>query len=95
MLDAAEQQYAARGLSVIGIGIDSAAKVQLFSANYGANYQILVAGSEAIELMKALGNPLGGLPFSVLLSRAGRLLHRKLGAFAAPELQGVLEPALR
>jgi thiol-disulfide isomerase/thioredoxin len=95
MLSAAEQQYRSRGLSVIGIGIDSAVNVHAFASNYGIRYEMLVAGPEAIDLMRALGNSSGGLPFSVLLSPSGRLLHRKSGAFAASELRGVLESVLR
>jgi thiol-disulfide isomerase/thioredoxin len=95
ILDAAEQQYRSQGFSAIGIGIDSAANVRQFASNYKLSYQMLIAGPETIDLMRALGNSSGGLPFSVLLSRSGEVVHRKLGAFSAAELQQVVASLLR
>ena len=43
-------------------------------------------GAGTIDLMRTLGNPSGGLPFTVLLDRRGRLTGRKLGAFSDEEL---------
>jgi len=92
VLDAAAQKY---GFSAVGIGIDSAAKIREFAANYRIRYEMLVAGAEAIQLMKDLGNGPGGLPFSLVLDRRGRLAHRKLGPLAGPELEGIVTPLLR
>jgi len=92
VLDAAAQKY---GFSAVGIGIDSAAKIREFSANYRIRYEMLVADAEAIQLMKDLGNGPGGLPFSLVLDRRGRLAHRKLGPLAGPELEGIVTPLLR
>lgn len=95
LLGAVAQKYASAGLSTVGIGIDSVDKIREFAGKFGIRYEILVAGSEAISLMKDLGNPGGGLPFSVVLDRRGRVAARKLGAFAAAELEGVVTPLLR
>jgi thiol-disulfide isomerase/thioredoxin len=92
LLDAAISKY---GLSVVGIGIDSAAKIREFTSNVGVRYEMLVSGPEAIMLMKAIGNPAGGLPFSVLLDRSGRIVHRQLGAFSSAELEGIVTSLLR
>lgn len=92
ILDAMAQKYA---FPVVGIGIDSAAKVREFVANYSIRYEMLIAGAEAIQLMKETGNPAGGLPFSLLLDRSGRIVRRKLGALDQPELEGIVTPLLR
>jgi thiol-disulfide isomerase/thioredoxin len=92
LLDAGARKY---GFSVVGIGIDSAAKVREFAANYGIRYEMLVAGVEAIQLMKDLGNVSGGLPFTLVLDRRGRVAQRKLGPFSVPELEGIVTPLLR
>jgi len=92
LLDALIRKH---GFSGVGIGIDTAVKIREFSANVGVKYEMLVAGPEAIPLMKELGNSAGGLPFSVLLDRQGRLAGRKLGAFSGPELEGMVTPLLR
>ena len=56
---------------------------------------MLVASADAIQLMKDLGNSAGGLPFSLLLDRRGRVAHRKLGPLAEAELQEIVTPLLR
>lgn len=94
LLVAAKQQYAAKGLEVIGIGIDQAAKIREFAANYGVNYPMLVAGSEAIDIMRELGNKAGALPYTVLLDRSGRVAGQRLGAFRKEELAQVLTKLL-
>ena len=83
------------GAQVVGIGIDSAEKIREFAANVVVRYEMLVADASAIQLMKEIGNPTGGLPFSVLLDRQGRVAHRKLGAFSRAELEGILAPLVR
>jgi thiol-disulfide isomerase/thioredoxin len=92
ILDAAAQKY---GFSAVGIGIDSAAKIREFASKYGIRYEMLVAGLEAIQLMKDLGNPSGGLPFSLVLDRRGRLAQRRLGPLVGVELEGIVAPLLR
>jgi hypothetical protein len=44
--------------------------------------------------MRELGNTVGGLPFTAILDRSGRLAATKLGAYKAGELDRVLEPLL-
>ena len=94
LLVAAKQQYAAKALEIVGIGIDQAAKIRDFAVNFRINYPMLVAGSEAIELMRELGNKAGALPYTVLLDRSGRLAGQRLGAFRKEELAQVLTALL-
>jgi thiol-disulfide isomerase/thioredoxin len=94
LLVAAKQQYAGAGLEVIGIGIDSAAKILEFAAIYRINYPLLVAGVNAIDLMRALNNKAGALPYTVLLDRHGVLVGTKLGAYRRSELQAALTSLL-
>ncbi|HUQ24607.1 MAG TPA: TlpA disulfide reductase family protein [Burkholderiales bacterium] len=92
VLDAMARKHA---FSTVGIGIDSVAKIREFVANFSIRYEMLVSGMEAVPLMKALGNPGGGLPFSLLLDRSGRIAGRKLGPFDQRELEGMIAPLLR
>ena len=87
---AAKQQYAAKPLEIVGIGIDQEAKIRDFASNYRVNYPMLVAGSEAIEIMRELGNKAGALPYTVLLDRSGGVVGQRLGAFRKEELAEVL-----
>lgn len=95
LLIAAQQQYFARGLTIVGIGIDSASKIREFSAKYGISYPNLVGNADAFTLLRSLGNRSGGLPYSVVLDRKGTLVNRKLGAFLREELDQVLAGILR
>lgn len=95
LLSAASQHYAKRGVQFVGIGIDHAAKISEFTVKLNVSYQILVAEQSAIDLMRRLGNTPGGLPYTVIVDRAGGLGYRKLGAVTRPELDQALDGLLR
>ena len=96
-----QQIHRDKNLQIVGISIDSADKVSQFSKTYGITYPLLIGGLESIELVRALGNRSGGLPFTVLVSPQGRLLASHLGGltdrtlaeFLAPHLQGIASSA--
>ena len=95
VLNAAQHKYAMEGLQVVGIALDNAVNVSEFGKSIKIDYPVLLAGSPAIELMQSLGNASGGLPFTVLLDRRGRLAGRKLGAFSAADLDAAVVGLLR
>jgi thiol-disulfide isomerase/thioredoxin len=95
LFNAAQQQHASAGLQVLGIGVDKAQNVVEFTKNVAIHYPVLVADAAGIPLMRELGNTAGGLPFTVLLDRQGRLSGRKLGAYSGPELQSAVAGLLR
>ncbi len=87
--------FAAKGAEIVGIGIDQASKVEEFAKTYGITYPVLTAEARAIELMRRLGNGLGGLPYTVVLDQRGVVAHRRLGALTRAELEEVLRGLLR
>ena len=95
LLNAAQQRHAADGLQVIGIAIDNGANVVEFAKSTRVGYPVLLGSAGAIALMRELGNPKGGLPFTVLLDVHGRLTERKLGAFSGPELAAAVARLLQ
>ena len=95
LLSVAQEKYAPNGIQVVGIAIDNAANVGEFAKSVKITYPVLLAGPPAIDLMRRLGNASGGLPFTVLLDRHGRLGDRKLGAFTAPDLDSAVTALLR
>ena len=95
LLIAAQQQYLAKGLTIVGIGIDSAENIRQFSATYGISYPSLIGSADVFMLLRRLGNRSGGLPYTVVLDRKGALASRKLGAFRREELDQVLAGMLR
>lgn len=94
LLIAARQQHSLRGLEIVGIGLDNADKIREFAAKFAIPYPVLIAGTDAIEVMHGLGNKAGGLPYTVVLDRAGRLVERRLGAYEKTELEQALTPWL-
>jgi len=95
MLVAVREVFAGKGAEIVGICIDHAEKVGEFAKTYGITYPVLIAEADAIELMRRLGNALGGLPYTVVLDRVGAVAHRRLGALTRAEVEGVLKHLLR
>jgi thiol-disulfide isomerase/thioredoxin len=95
MLAQVREEYAAKGVEFVGIGIDSADKIREFIKEHPVGYPILAADATAIDLMRTLGNSAGALPFTVVLDRAGTVGYRKLGTVARGDLEGVLAGFLR
>ncbi|MGH8741401.1 MAG: TlpA family protein disulfide reductase [Burkholderiales bacterium] len=95
LLNAAQQRYPAERFQIVGIAMDNASNVRQFSEVTKIGYPVLLADAAAIDLMRRLGNATGGLPFSVMLDRCGRLAQRKLGAFSEPELRAAVAGLLR
>jgi thiol-disulfide isomerase/thioredoxin len=95
LLNAAQQQHASVGFQIVGIGIDNVANIVEFAKRVPISYPVLIADAAAISLMRELGNSAGGLPFTVLVDRQGRLAGRKLGAYSGAELQSAVVALLR
>lgn len=85
-LDRFHADHAARGWRVVGIAIDSPKAVRDFLARRPLRFPIGLAGLSGTELARQLGNTAGGLPFTVALDSAGRVVQRKLGATTYAEL---------
>jgi len=90
------QRYRDKGLEVLGIGIeDKVEPVRDFAKAYDMDYPVLIGKDKGLELMRALGNAKMGLPFTVAIDRAGRLVVVKTGAIKADELAAAAEAALK
>lgn len=87
MLDAFYRQNAAKGWQVVGLAIDAPSSVRKFLERTKVSFPIGLAGFGGTELTKNLGNMAGGLPFSVLFDREGRMVQRKMGKLTEADLQ--------
>lgn len=79
-------ENAGNGMQVLGLAVDKAEPVQRFLAKAPVGFTVLMAGLEGVALTRQLGNTAGGLPFSVLFGREGRVLARKLGQLRESDL---------
>ena len=86
-LVAAQQKYGAKGLQIVGIGIDDAAKMRQFTQSIHLNYPALDGGYGALELSKALGNSAMALPFTVIVDRNGAIALTQLGPITPEHLE--------
>jgi len=90
LLDQFARERRGAGWQVVGLAIDKIEPVREFLAKHPVGYPIAVAGLDALEWLRSLGNVGGGLPFSVVLDSRGALAQRKLGEITPPELAGWL-----
>lgn len=90
-----QKKYAANGVQFVGIALDSADKVTDYSHQRPAAYPLLIANLAPMPIMIGLGNSSGGLPFTVILDRDGKLVRSRLGPWKAAALEPVLADLLR
>ncbi len=89
-----QDEYGDKGLQFVGIAIDQVDKVQRFSSEIHLNYPTLIGGYGAIELSKSMGNRYGALPFTVVIDRAGAIVHAQLGPIKDAQLRRILSQFL-
>ena len=89
----ARTRHAASGLEVLGVALDKPEEAAEFAAKLGVSYPVLIANADTLDLMNRYGNPIGSLPYTVILDRAGHVVHRKLGAYRPAELEQALSAA--
>ena len=94
-LQRVHDQYADRGVTVVGLGIDSPAALKRFRDQHGLTLPLLAAGASGSELGRALGNPSGALPYTILVDRKGRIVQARLGQVRPAELRGWLDAQIR
>jgi peroxiredoxin len=88
------QEYDRRGVTVVGVAIDSAKAVASFREQHGITLPLLVAGAGGSELGRLLGNQAGALPYTVLIDRKGRIVQSRMGQIDAAQLRLWLDAQL-
>jgi thiol-disulfide isomerase/thioredoxin len=89
-----QQRFAANGLQVVGIAVDSVDKSRQAAGEMGITYPVLIAEVRMIDVTRRLGNRAGGLPFTVVLDREGRLVATHLGLLSEAQLERLVTPLL-
>ena len=87
LINAFYRENKSNGWQVLALAIDKPAAVRSFLATMPLEFSIGMAGLTGTDLVKVLGNPGGGLPFSVVLASDGSVAQRKLGRLASSDLQ--------
>ncbi|BAN36587.1 thioredoxin [Sulfuricella denitrificans skB26] len=89
-----QDKYRERGLVFIGVALDEKIKVQAFADEIGVNYPVLLGEMEAVDLAKKIGNRLGGLPFTVVIDRNGKIIASEVGGLTMAKLEKIALPLL-
>ena len=87
-LDALQKKYP--HIRFVGIGVDSAANMQKFVEKVQVSYPLWVIGAGAIDTLRKLGNPSGGLPFTIVFNADGSINRKILGEIQPDDLNQTL-----
>lgn len=90
---ALQDRHAADGVQFIGIALDRVDAVREYAREQGMNYPVLVGETAVADYMRALGNTIGALPFSVLIGRDGTILESHQGEWHEAEVEAALNAA--
>lgn len=90
----ARERFGGRGFEVVGIAVDQADAVLAYSDSMGITYPLLIGDDQVFALMSKLGNATGALPYSVIVSPAGKVLASKRGRYTETELNQAIEATL-
>jgi len=89
-----QDKYRSQGLQFVGIAIDDAAKVAPYAAELGMNFPVLISGAAGIELTRSLGNRAGVLPFTIILTRDGKIAQTETGAAKEARIEPLIASLL-
>lgn len=81
-----QKQLGTNNVQILGIGIDSASNIAQFSEKHRIGYPLYAGGMSGTELSRQFGNQAGGLPFTVLVDRQGRVKKTYLGRLKMEDL---------
>jgi thiol-disulfide isomerase/thioredoxin len=80
------KKYISKNVEIVGIAVDYASKVGDYEKTIGIDYPLLVGGLESIDLARSLGDKQGGLPYTLVLDRSGKLAMVHLGLMHETDL---------
>jgi len=93
-LQRVQDEYAGRGVSIVGMGIDAVPAMRRFRDENKLGLTLLAAAAGGSELARELGNASGALPFTVLIDADGQVVQRRLGRISATDLRQWLDAKL-
>jgi thiol-disulfide isomerase/thioredoxin len=91
LLDAFYRENRDKRWQMIGLAIDQPSRVRQFLNQYPVSYPIALAGLDGSELMRALGNEAGALPYTVVLNAKGEVHSTRLGRLSEAEIKAWAE----
>ena len=93
-LDKIAQEYSAKNVLIVGIGIDSPSNIREFLQKTPVSYPVVIGGLEGSNLSKQMGNAQGALPYTVVINPKGKSIYTKLGKITEDELKKAINSGL-
>lgn len=90
-LSALQREYQKKGVTFIGLGVNSEKNVNDFLKKVPVDYPVYVTGFGGADLARGFGNNAGGLPFTVVIDSKGAVRATKLGEVNEAELKRTLD----
>lgn len=90
----AQTRFGAKGVQFVGIALDNPQQVAIFVQEFGVNYPVLIGGINESEALRQLGNPGGGLPYTLIYDRSGKLREKIIGGLDKARLERLLAPLI-
>jgi len=88
------RNYRDRGLLVVGVAIDQPDKVRRFVDKLSMDYLNLVDENNGMELAVRYGNYNGGLPYTVIIDRNGKIASTHLGELSISHTETEIQKLL-
>jgi len=91
-----QQQYAKKGLQIVGIGLDKPGKLKNVARSLSITYPLLVMPLEdGRPILAGLGNEEMLIPYTLIYNRDGSLAFRHKGLIGADEFDILIAPLLQ
>ncbi|QGM20929.1 redoxin domain-containing protein [Spiribacter sp. 2438] len=84
------EEFADRDVRFLGVAIDDPEPIRTFLGEVRMGYTTLYGMETALDVTAAYGNERGTLPYTVIISRDGRILQRFSGQLHEEDLRPVL-----
>ncbi len=81
-----QDKYRDRDVLFVGIALDEPEAVQPFMRELGINYPVLTADIAGYDLLRAVGDEKGVMPFTLVIGRDGLIVDSKGGIYPESEL---------
>ena len=90
-----QHEYGAKGLQVVGIGLDDAKKLQNVARSLDIDYPLLVMTLDnGRSLLSRFGNKEMVIPFTLIFNRDGTIVYKHKGLMGQDEFDIMIAPLL-
>jgi peroxiredoxin len=85
------ERHAGQGFTIVAVAVDELDETRAFVEKFGIEFPVLIGQDDAIAVGRAYGNPIGALPYSVVIDRDGLIRETHRGEVTEAALDGWLQ----